>query len=299
MTWNQVTLSDKPLFDRYFQARRYENSWFTFTNLFIWRDTYQPFWSLQGDVLQVRFVLAEGPCLLPPFLPGPGGFAEAVDSMAATAVAAGEMFLMWGLSPEMLQELGPHATDKYQIASQRDRFDYLYQVADLRDLAGRKFHRKKNFLNRFRADNPEWSYQPIAADCIEDCLSVATQWCDQRECDAHGDLTNEHAAIREALTHFETLELAGGLIRLNGRPEAFSFGERLNDDTVVVHVEKADPEIPGLDAAINQACCEYAWSGYEFVNREEDLGSDGLRKAKESYNPVRLVEKYALTLPGQ
>ena len=294
MNWKPIDLDDKQLFDRYFSARRYENSWFTFTNLFIWRDTYQPFWNVKDDVLRVRFALPEGLCLLPPFVLAGGDFPSAVDAIAADVAAEGKAFRMWGLSPEMVQELGSAAGTVYQVNPQRDRFDYVYRVSELRDLAGRKFHGKKNHLNRFRAANPDGEYVPITVGCIDDCLAVAVQWCGKRECDYDVDLMNEHAAIREGLTHFEALGLSGGMIRIKGKPEAFSFGEPLNEDTAVVHVEKADPEIPGLFVAINQACCEFAWNGAEFVNREEDLGSEGLRKAKESYNPVKLVEKFEL-----
>ena len=109
-------------------------------------------------------------------------------------------------------------------------------------------------------------------------------------------LSGEYRAIEEALQHFDVFGLRGGIIRLAGRPVAFSFGEMLNTDTMVIHMEKADPSVQGLYAMINQECCRNACGDVQFINREEDMGEDGLRKAKESYYPVRLVEKYKIFL---
>ena len=117
-----------------------------------------------------------------------------------------------------------------------------------------------------------------------------------RDCDASDVLSSEYRSIEEALQHFDVLGLRGGIIRLAGRPVAFSFGESLNTDTAVLHMEKADPSVHGLYAMINQECCRHAWGDVDFINREEDMGEEGLRKAKESYYPVRLVEKYKIFL---
>lgn len=100
--------------------------------------------------------------------------------------------------------------------------------------------------------------------------------------------------MREALTHFEELEYRGGAIEIDSRIEAFSLGEPLNTDTAVIHIEKANPEIPGLYAAMNQLFCQNAWSDMAYINREQDLGIEGLRKAKESYNPHHIAKKFTI-----
>lgn len=106
----------------------------------------------------------------------------------------------------------------------------------------------------------------------------------------------EWGAIEEALKNFIALEMQGGVILIEGEVEAFTLGELLNKDTAVVHIEKANPEIRGLYALINQQFCEQAWGKVPFINREQDLGEPGLRTAKLSYNPIRLVEKYRIRL---
>jgi hypothetical protein len=119
-------------------------------------------------------------------------------------------------------------------------------------------------------------------------------WCQFRECVEKADLLAEDFAVREALTCYEELGYQGGAIVINSAVEAFSLGEPLNEDTAVIHIEKANPEIPGLYAAINQLFCLNTWSNFTYINREQDMGSEGLRKAKESYYPRHMVDKYTL-----
>lgn len=296
MDFIPIRLEDKPLFDRAFHQRYYENSWFTFTNLLIWRDNYSTAWALQDEALYVRLQANGLVYYLPPFCLADRSFPSAVETGVQESRLRGEPFLMKGLSPAMCAELEQSFPGRFVNEPQREYFDYLYRAEDLRTLAGRRYHSKRNFVNRFRSEHGDWQYEPLSAESVEDCLTVAAAWCQNRDCDASAVLSNEYRAISEALQHFELLGLRGGIIRLYGRPVAFSFGEMLNDDTAVIHMEKADPAVAGLYAVINQECCRHAWKDAEFINREEDMGEEGLRKAKESYYPTRLVEKYKIYL---
>jgi hypothetical protein len=296
LNFNPLRLEDKPLFDQVFRRRYYENSWFTFTNLLVWRNNYATSWAMQDESLYVRLQANGLIYFLPPFTPPEKSFSQAVELAVQESRSRGEAFLMKGLSPAMCNELQEVNQDRFVMEPQRDYFDYLYKAEDLRTLAGRKYHSKRNFVNRFRAEHSDWQYEALRADLIDDCMQVAAAWCKGRDCNASAVLGNEYQAIEEALQHFGLLGLRGGLIRLAGKPVAFSFGEALNADTVVIHMEKADPAIQGLYAMINQECCRQAWGDVEFVNREEDMGEEGLRKAKDSYYPTRLVEKYKIYL---
>jgi hypothetical protein len=140
------------------------------------------------------------------------------------------------------------------------------------------------------------AYEPITEAHTEACLGLAQNWCVLRRCEEDLNLTGEWDATREALNHFTSLGIQGGVILINGKVEAFSLGERLNEKTAVIHIEKANTEIRGLYAAINQQFCERQWSDTPFVNREQDLGEPGLREAKLSYNPDHLVEKFSIRL---
>ncbi|MBW1802292.1 MAG: DUF2156 domain-containing protein, partial [Deltaproteobacteria bacterium] len=176
----------------------------------------------------------------------------------------------------------------------RDNSDYVYLASDLIRLAGRKFHRKKNHVNRFKK-NAAYEYRPLDIELVECFLDMQEHWCQMRECTEKPDLLSEDYAIYQALTHFEDLDFRGGAIVLDSGVEAFSLGESLNPETAVIHIEKANPDITGLCAAINQIYCLNTWSDITYINREQDLGIEGLRKAKESYYPNHMVDKYIVT----
>lgn len=125
---------------------------------------------------------------------------------------------------------------------------------------------------------------------------MATAWCQMRHCDEDLNLTGEWSAVNEVLQNLTSLKIKGGVIRVDGKVEAFALGELLNSQTAVVHIEKANPDIRGLYAVINQQFAEHNWQGVPFINREQDMGEPQLRQAKISYNPDHLVEKFRIQL---
>jgi uncharacterized protein len=185
--------------------------------------------------------------------------------------------------------------DDLAIEPTREQFDYVYRSTDLIQLAGRKYHSKRNHLNKF-ARSYAFTYEPLRQDHVDPCLKLAENWCQWRRCEDDLNLAGEWDAIREALNHLPQLAYQGGVILMNHQVEAFALGELLNEATAVVHIEKANPEIPGMYALINQQFCEHCWSRVPFVNREQDLGEPGLRKAKLSYYPDHLLEKFRIRL---
>ncbi|HDM75292.1 MAG TPA: DUF2156 domain-containing protein [Deltaproteobacteria bacterium] len=127
---------------------------------------------------------------------------------------------------------------------------------------------------------------------MEACLEVAEKWCKIRRCEDDMNLLSESEAVRESLVHFPVLKIDGGVTLIDGKVEAFTLGELLNEQRAVVHIEKANSENPGLYAMINQQFCENRWRDLLYINREQDLGEPGLRKAKLSYYPDHLVESF-------
>jgi hypothetical protein len=177
----------------------------------------------------------------------------------------------------------------------RDQSDYIYLVKDLTKLEGRKYHRKRNHIKQFK-EKYSYQYLSLTPEWISESLRLETDWCDLRHCELVLGLANESVAIKEALTHFDQLNMKGGAILIDGKLEAFTLGEPLNPETVVIHIEKANPVFEGLYPLINQVFLENEWSAHLYVNREQDLGEEGLRKAKESYFPHHMIHKYILTL---
>ena len=178
-----------------------------------------------------------------------------------------------------------------EYTEDRDNWDYVYDREKLATLSGRKYHSKKNHYNAFIKEHPDYVYEEINAANKDECIAFGKAWCAQRA-ETDPTIKCEACAIEEGLNNMEFLKIRGGLIRLDGQVKAFTFGEKVSEHTAVVHVEKADPNVRGLFTAINKDFVQNAWPDVQFINREEDMGKEGLRKAKESYNPIFMVKKY-------
>ena len=179
-----------------------------------------------------------------------------------------------------------------RVIPDRDNADYVYRVPDLANLAGAKYHKKRNLVKQC-LEKYQCRYEEITGENISECREMQDQWCAVRECDRDPGLCHEYDAIRDTFTYFELFNLVGGAIRVNGVIEAYAIGEELAPNTAVWHFEKAMPEIQGLSQLINQWFSVHALRDFEFVNREQDLGIPGLRQAKASYYPHHMVDKFA------
>ena len=193
-----------------------------------------------------------------------------------------------------VEELKKYPDAEFNIQAERDDFDYVYLAEDLINLSGRKYHGKKNHLNQFRKDYPTAEYVPITAEIIPKCREELNRWYEIHKKENPDDpfLCYEQAAIHEIFDNFKEFNLKGGALSLGEKVVAFTFGEQLNSDTAVIHVEKADPTVRGAYTAINHDFVANEWSEMTYINREEDMGLEGLRQAKESYKPVKMIEKY-------
>lgn len=285
-----IEIRHKEIFDRFFLQDPPETSELTFTNLFIWRHHYNPIW-LQWENCLLIILQPAGmlPFCLPPV--GPGDKKIALDILCERFKQFSPEVKVCRVGETFIKKHVDH--ERYVSFLDRDNSDYVYRTLDLIRLAGRKYHKKKNLLNRF-IKNQTFEYRKLDIDIVECLLDMQEKWCRIKECTDKPDLLAEDYAVYEALTRFEELDYQGGAIRINSTIEAFSLGETLNTDTAVIHFEKANPDIPGLYSAMNQLFCNNKWSDLEYINREQDLGIEGLRKAKESYNPHHMVNKYTV-----
>lgn len=174
---------------------------------------------------------------------------------------------------------------------------YIYTREKLATLAGKKLHGKRNHIARFK-DSGDWSYEPMTAENVEECRTMTYTWIHMREEKWNEEMNQEISVLHEAFDHMQELGLVGGVLRRDGQIVAFSIGERLNSETFVVHFEKAYPDLQGAYPMINQQFVLHECEGYAYVNREEDTGDPGLRKAKLSYYPDILLPKYELEESG-
>jgi hypothetical protein len=289
-----IQLEDREVLGDIIWEYQPQTSEWTFANLFIWRSHYGFQWSLYRDWLLVLGTAdRKGPFFLPPIGP-PSRLEVVLESLQWLQEEKGE-------KNSRIERADSRLVDEIQetpalvVEPSREQFDYLYRSQDLIHLAGRRYHGKRNHINKFR-QKYAFTYSPLEERHLPECLELGGFWCQVRRCEEDMNLMGEWEAVREALTHFTELRIQGGVLLIRDKVEAFSLAELLNRETAVIHLEKANPEIPGLYPMINQQFCEKSWSRVLWINREQDLGEPGLRQAKESYFPDHLVDKFRIRL---
>ncbi|MHC1713032.1 MAG: DUF2156 domain-containing protein [Solidesulfovibrio sp.] len=199
--------------------------------------------------------------------------------------------------PERLCEiLSAAMPERLHTQEAREHFDYVYSVPDLVALRGNKFHKKKNLLSQFLRTY-DYEYKPLTPDCVEETLELQRQWFSWRDPEESGALLAENQAIVRVLQSWDrTPGLLGGTIRVDGEMIAYTVAEELTPEMLVIHFEKGRPGFKGVYQAINQMFLADAGANYALVNREQDLGDEGLRKAKLSYNPSDFLRKCTVTV---
>jgi uncharacterized protein len=287
-------LEDRDFFRRLLWDYQPETSELTFTNLFIWKDFYNLAWSLDRDWLLIISDPADGSSwMFPPVGPSPRGetckkllrWLQEIKGIKGPGIERADSRLVAELA----------ADSQFLMEPARDHFDYVYRSEDLMQLAGTSYQGQRNHIQHLQRSYA-FSYEPLQERHISACLDLAEEWCAQKKCAEDLGLQGEWEAVKACLQNFPDLDLQGGVILINGKVEAFTLGELLNKETAVVHIEKANPLISGLYAAINREFCRHSWSQVPFINREQDLGLPGLRMAKLSYHPHHLVEKFRIRL---
>ncbi len=288
MHFRPLSLADKPLVDAAFRENPPEISELTFTNLFCWQAKRQVLLAeREGGLL---FLAEEGERSF--FFP-PACMCDvkrAARAMFEHARAAGFEPVIERVPEAMAEEL---ARAGFRAEEDRANWDYVYQVSDLALLEGRHYDGKRNFVHQALASN-RCEYRSITPANVRDCLALETSWCNLRHCELDPGLEAEQRAIASCFENWEKLSLLGGAILVEDKIQAFAIGERLNQDTAVVHFEKANPELRGMYQLINHWFSANELGDFTYVNREQDLGIDGLRKAKESYHPHHMVRKFTI-----
>ena len=292
--------SDKAWVDALLAQADYRGCDYNFTNLFVWSRAYGQEIAQVNGFLVTHLCGRMGCSYMYPA--GSGDLAAAIDILAREADERRQPLRLVCLTTRQMEELDRLMPGRFAYEADRDGFDYLYDIDRLADLTGKKLHAKRNHINRFVENNPTWTYEEITPATLPECLEMDKEWYRrslQREGDAEErDLGDEGIALRTAMEHYEELGLEGGLIRVYGEVVAFTMGDRLNSDTYDVHFEKAYGELQGAYAMINREFARWVRAKHpnvRYLNREDDMGVEGLRKAKESYYPDRMVEKYAAT----
>ncbi len=295
LEFQEIKIEDKSWMDpilRQSGLMGYEGA---FGTRFIWSGAYHSRYCRYRDYL----IFASGKEKLSYNFPlGKGDLGEAVQTMVQDAERRGIPFSLWGLTAEQRKELETACPGQFELIEDRDSADYIYLCQDLIQLAGRKFHSKRNHLSQF-ARTYEFTYEEVTAQNLGCCEEIAKEWCKQNGNCGENGLDKETCALKKSFTYYDALKFSGGLLRIEGKPVAFTIGEEINENVFLLHFEKALSGYNGLYAAINHEFASHSLGEYQYVNREEDMGLEGLRKAKLSYYPAVILERFGARLKGQ
>ena len=265
---------------------------YSFLNLWAWSPEYELSWAWDGYLIWIRQNRPDQ------FLWAPVGDWGTVDwvSRFHDNRAAQSVFTR---VPEMLADLWREKFPRQaNFEDERGNWDYLYNVRDLIELQGNRYHKKKNLLNQFNR-NYAFTYMPFGADLVKQAMAMQTDWCTWRDCESSDILSSENRAIFRILKEWRKLAgLFGGALMVDGSMVAYTLAEALTRDMLLIHFEKGDTQYKGIYQAINQQFLANSGGQYAIVNREQDLNDEGLRKAKLSYHPTDYLQKYRVTFAG-
>lgn len=263
---------------------------FSFTTIWMWRKYYNNQIARYGDTVFIRSGDVE-----PYYLPPVGeDLKRNIEILREYQHERGEFLSIFGADAEMKERIEQWFPDVFEWQPSEGDYDYLYNSEDLATLAGRKYHSKRNHIAAFDA-RYNWSYEPIDSHNADEVFNMVTEWCRERGNCSDPGLRNERRSIGEALDHMDELSLSGGLVRVDGRVVAMTMGSPINDSVFDVHSEKALADFNGAYAVINREFAKELAPKYPLINRENDMGIEGLKRAKRSYKPVRILEKYLAT----
>ena len=289
LNFRRILPSDRDLLHAHFYQAEGHGSEYSFANLFLWGDQRVAFFD--GAPL----ILSRFGAWYSYLMPLTAEREKAITLLREDAQARGIPFRLFGLLPEETAWLQTRCPQAFSYRLTRDSFDYVYDIDRLAELHGRKLQAKRNHCNRFEEAYPDYRGLPLTQELLPRCEAFAARWYATHEQEhPDTDYAGEKAALSMAFSHFDELHMVGILIETTDGDVAFSMGNRIREDTFDVNFEKALAEVNGAYPLVNRefarriraACPEI-----RFLNREDDMGIEGLRRAKESYFPDLLLEK--------
>lgn len=288
-----LTLADKAWVLKLLREENTKSADNSFTNMYTWNETYcKEVAEIHGNLV-VKLLYRKTPFYAYPL--GGGDKAATIRELQEDAASMPIPFKMRGLTEENVKELEKLFPGQFCIELEKDTADYVYDIEKLSTMAGKKLHSKRNHINRFVKENPGWVFETMTTQNTEECRAMCEKWIELHQ--EHGNFSGERKALSHMFDDFEALGLDGGIIRSeeNGGIVALAMGEQLNDAIYVVHVEKAFADVHGAYTIITREFSRYIRENIpniRYINREDDLGLESLRKAKRSLHPDFMVEKF-------
>ncbi len=292
--FHRVTLQDKDWIEKRIKESENKSCEYCFGSIFGYDAVMKIYVAEYEGCLVTKCVLSDG--FISYCCPvGDGDIQKALDAVIEDAEKSGAKSDIFGMSEKTAIAFNEKYAGKYEAVPDRDSFDYVYLSSDLSSLTGKKYQPKRNHISYFNR-NYEWTYEKITAENIPDCLEMSRQWLQESTSDSKDDLENELKIITRVFENYDALGFTGGLIRVGKKVVAYTMGEPLSDVMFCVHFEKAFADIRGAYPIINQQFVKNELSRYTYVNREDDVGAENLRKAKLSYHPAFMIEKYSVRI---
>lgn len=300
MQWKEIELSDIEFFQKAFSNINSQASEMTFVNMFMWRKNYNTRFNVINNMLcmvsssRTYKPFAFCPIPLGPFQPE--DFKNTVHALKDYFDSQGWKLIFGRVEERMVELFIKYLDVKVHAKKNIASSDYIYETESLMTLAGKKLSAKRNHINKFIREYSNFEYVEISKETVPECKRIFEEWCFQNEaCDCKVPEECERWACSQLLDNWDQLpSLKGALISVNGKFEAFTIGEMANEDTAVIHIEKGNTAVHGIYAVINKEFVSRVFPNTRYVNREEDMGKEGLRKAKSSYYPSGFVHKYII-----
>jgi hypothetical protein len=290
LDFRPIRLADQLRYRAYLKQCPQPSSDYSFTNVWGWSGHYRLEWAWESDLVWIRQHQPE------PVYWAPVGDWKAIDWAQRLPACLAPGALLRRIPEELaLQWTEGEVAASVEITDDRGNWDYLYDRQALSELAGNRFHKKKNLVNQF-TKKYDYHYIALTAETAPQALALQNDWCLWRDCESIEVLEAENQVIEKVLLAWDRLgELTGGALLVDDHMVAYTVAEALSDEMLVIHFEKANPDYKGVYQAINQIFLNEAATAFTTINREQDLNDPGLRKAKESYRPVGYLKKFQAT----
>lgn len=285
-----IELSDRPWITDLLKKSDFRGCEYNFSNNFAWNRLYNTTICRYKDFYISRSMKYGMNFTFPA---GSGDYEDLFLVLKREAEEAGSPLTVSSVTDENLSLFEELFEGQYSVSCDESDCDYIYDAEKLRTLSGKKYHQKRNHLARFYEN--DWEYAPLTEKDFDECIEFAVNSYNLNQSYDDESSVAEQYAINTFMNYFDELELKGGVIRVDGKVQGFTIGDGINSDTFDIHIEKANSDIQGAYTAINNEFAKSATVGYSFINREEDLGLEGLRKSKRSYYPVIMLRKNKVT----
>lgn len=298
LRFKKLQLEDRDIMLPYLKNYRFKTYEYSFLTLYLWRRYCNAEYTIFMDTLIIKKTRgAVGSYFMQPIGYKKENLQCILSELKGVQQAAENMpYLFREVEEDFLNDLKELYNEDLKFIEDKNNFDYIYDEVALSTLSGKKYHSKKNHYNYF-INNYKYEIKDIREDgVINDCINFDLYWNEERDSLAN-ELLYEYMGIKDVLLNIDSFNLCGMAVYVDGKIAGFTIGEKVNKDMAIIHIEKGNRDYQGIYTFINKVFAQKYLSDVKYINREEDLGIEGLRNAKASYHPIKLEKKYIVNIP--